>query len=174
MQEEADSYLCHLTIEDLLPDNLGQVPMDRLLRFVEEHREEREEFQKQLESLRLELARCQNKEHARYIASDFVKKIEKAKEDYKSAMGFLSKRELCSTISAGIPAAFGLLSLPVAPGAGPYDEIRLGAGLLFGAVAALAARQMVPLNKGTASYLLSAEKLSTYRMHRIFEEFVND
>jgi hypothetical protein len=71
----------------------------------------------------------------------------------------------------------GVLSLPTIGGGAPYDPVRLAMGLLIGAVSALAMRSMIPVDKGSASYLISIENLSetpSWQLHRVFEEFIND
>lgn len=176
-KENGNAYLCNLAITDLLPDRLDHLSIDQILSFVEKHKDERSEFQNELEKFRMEVSRCNNKEHAKYIANDFKKDLEKAKNEYKKSIRFFSKRDLCSIFSGGVSTTLSVLSLPLAPGASPYDPIHLGAGLLFGAVSALAARSLIPENKGTASYLISLDKLSntpSYQLYRTFHEFVND
>lgn len=137
-------------------------------------REEKAEFQLELERLRLEIAECSNKEHLRYIVEDFVTRIQRAKENYGKAIGPFSKRELCSIVSVGLPTTLGFLSLH---GGDPYDPLRISAGILIGAVSALADRSNSPIEEGVASYLVSADKLSntpSFQLHRVFEEFIND
>lgn len=174
---DANSFLCNLAISDLLPDQLHDVSMDEVLRFVETHRDERALFQEELERLRLEISRCNNKEHARYIVNDCVARFDNAKRVYRNVIAPFSKRELCSIFSGGLSATLGVLSLPVVTGGDPYDPVRIGAGLLIGAVSALATRALIPVDKGRASYLISLDKLSntpSWQLHRTFEEFVND
>lgn len=176
-QKNGDAFLCNLAITDLLPDGLHEVSMDDILRFVEKHRDERAAFQDELERFRMELSRCNNKQHAHYIVSDFVHRLKRAKEDYRKAIGPFSKRELCSIFSGGLSATLSVLSLPTIGGGGPYDPVRLCSGVLFGGVSALATRSMIPVDKGGASYLISLDRLSpkpSRQLHRTFEEFIND
>ncbi|WP_442783884.1 hypothetical protein [Collimonas fungivorans] len=175
----ANAYLCNLAVDDLLPDTLREIPMEAVLRFVEKHADERRVFQQELDALKNEISKCNNKQHAEYIVRDFIKKFERAKSEYKKVIAPFSKREFCSIFSGGLAATMGLLALPLAGGAtgDPYDAVRLSSGLLIGAVAALATREMIPLNKGVGSYLVSAEKMGSapnWRLHRDFHEFIND
>lgn len=176
-KEGADAFLCNMAITDLLPDQMAHLTMDEILRFVEDHREEKAAFLRELEKLRLEISKCNNKEHARYIVSDFITAFQHAKEDYRKAIGPFSKREMCSILSGGLSATLGMLSLPTVGGGDPYEPVRICTGLLFGAVSALATREMIPLDKGLPSYLVSVDKLSAtpnVHLHRVFEEFIND
>jgi hypothetical protein len=176
-QDNGDAFLCNLAITDLLPDRLDDVSMEDVIRFVEKHRDERVAFQDELERFRMELSRCNNKEHAYYIVNDFVGRLQRAKEDYRKAIAPFSKREICSIFSGGLSATLGLLSLPMTGVGDPYDPVRLGVGLLIGAVSALATRELIPIDKGGASYLISLEHLSStpsFQLHRKFEEFIND
>ena len=176
-KEKADAYLCNLAIDDLLPDELEHVRIDKVLRFVEEHRGERTAFQKELKGLREAISTCNNKTHAKYIVGDFIKKYEKAKKDYRSAVGPFAKRELCSIFSVGLPVTIGFLSLPVVGSGDPYSVLRLGVGTLLGAISALATRELISKERTVASYLVSAEYLSrtpSGPLHHKFEEFIND
>jgi hypothetical protein len=176
-EEKTGAYLCNLAIDDLLPDQLEHVPMDDLLRFVNKFRGERSAFQRELKILRDAISRCNNKKHARYIVGDFVKKFEKAKAEYRSAVAPFAKREFSSILSVGIPVTISILSLPTTPGADPYSAFRIGIGILLGAVSALAMRELIPKEKTVGSFLVSAEHLTRTPnglLHRKFHEFMND
>jgi len=175
--EHADSYLANLAIDDLLPKDLASVDLEKLLRFREETVELRNDFQHELELLRLEISRCNNKEHARYIVGDFVKRFEKAKDEYRKTMTFFRKADVCSLFSVGLPVSATMVALPTVGGGDPYDPVRIGIGLLLGAVSALATREMGHKPKSIASYLVDAEHLTktpSFLLHRKFEEFIND
>lgn len=179
VESAANAYLCNLAVDDLLPDTMKDVPMDSVLRFVEKHAEERRIFQLELENLRKEISVCNSNQHARYIVGDYIKRFERAKSDYKKEMGPFSKREFCSIFSTGLSATMCVLALPAISGVSPdpYDAIRISAGILVGAVAALATREMIPRNKGVGSYLISAEnigKTPSRRLRKDFHEFIND
>src|SRR5690606_25711216 len=118
---------------------------------------------------------CNNKTHALYIFNDFVKKLEAAKQKYRDSMGFIPRGDLGSLLSVGLPVSISVLSLPVVSGGDPYSPLRLGMGLLLGAVSALAHRPRA--EPTVASYLVDTEHLSkspNHRLHRKFEEFIND
>lgn len=176
--EAADSYLANLAVDDLLPENLSSVPMDDLLRFRESNIELRTKFVNELTALKDEISRCNNKKHAMYIVEDFVKRFQAAKLEYKKSLSFFRTTDTYSLLSVGIPAAASILSLPtVGAGADPYTPLRLGVGLLIGAVSALGARELVKKQATVASYLVEAEKLTStpsWLLHRKFEEFIND
>lgn len=175
--EHANAYLANLAIDDLLPDDLSSVDIDKLLRFREDTAELRNNFQRELELLRDEISRCNNKEHARYIIQDFVNRFEKAKKEYREAMSFFRKTDIYSLFSVGVPVAGAMIALPTVGGGDPYDPVRICAGVLIGAVSALATREMGHKPKSIASYLVDAERLTrtpSFLLHRKFEEFIND
>lgn len=175
--ENADAYLANLAIDDLLPSDLASVSIDTILRFREKTVELRLAFQRELMGLREEISRCNNKQHARYILEDFTSRFQRAKKDYLDALGFFRKDGLCSIFSVGIPAALAFIALPIAAGTDPYTPVRLGAGMLFGAVSALATREMGHKPKSIGSFLVDAERLTSTPsrlLHRKFEEFIND
>lgn len=175
--DEADTYLANLAIDDLLPEDLHLVSIDKILRFREETNELRVAFQRELKALREEISRCNNKQHARYIVEDFVKRFESAKADYRASIGFFRKDGICSIFSVGLSAAAGFIAFPTPPGSDPFDPVRISAGLLLGAVSALATREMGRKPKSIASFLVDAERLTrtpSWLLHRKFKEFIND
>lgn len=175
--EHADAYLANLAIDDLLPNDLASVPIDAILRFREDTAELRIAFQRELGLLREEISRCNNKQHARYIVGDFIKRFEHAKAEYKASLGFFRKSDLCSLLSVGLPTSMAFVALPTLEGGDPYTPVRLGMGVLIGAVAALATREMGHKPKSIGSYLVDAERLTRTPnglLHRKFEEFIND
>lgn len=175
--ENADAYLANLAIDDLLPKDMASVSIDTILRFRETTIELRLAFQRELKGLREEISRCNNKQHARFIVEDFINRFQRAKSDYRESLRFFRKDGLYSILSVGVPAALAFIALPIAAGADPYTPVRLGAGLLLGAVSALATREMGHKPKSIGSYLVDAERLSrtpSWLLHRKFEEFIND
>lgn len=173
----ADAYLANFAVDDLLPETLDGVSIEAILRFREKSHEQRAGFQMELAKLRGEISRCNNKQHARYIVSDFIKKFERAKDDYRESLRFFRKTDVCSIFSVGMPVGLSIVALPADVGADPYSALRIGAGMLLGAVSALAAREMGDKKKTVASYLVDAERLSrtpNWMLSRKFEEFMND
>jgi hypothetical protein len=172
--EKAEAYLANLAIDDLLPKDLSNIQVDTILRFREDTAEIRRSFQLEISLLREEIARCNNKEHARYIVQDFIKRFQVAKDEYRKTLGFFRKADVCSLFSVGLPATVAFVALP---GGDPYDPVRVCGGVLFGAIAALATREMGHKPKSIASYLVDAEHLTrtpSWLLHRKFEEFIND
>jgi hypothetical protein len=175
--EGSNAFLANLAIDDLLPNDLSDVPIDAVLRFNENTADQRKEFQKELVLLRQEISRCNNKQHARYIAEDFVKRFEKAKREYSESLSFFRKSDVCSIFSVGLPVTASILAMPLAAGADPYTPLRLGIGLLIGAVSSLATRELTKKERTVASYLVDSERLTktpSWLLHRKFEEFIND
>lgn len=76
-----------------------------------------------------------------------------------------------------LPAAATFIALPPLAGGDPYDPVRLGTGMLLGAVSALATREMGRKPKSIGSFLVDAERLTrtpSWLLHRKFDEFIND
>jgi len=170
--EHADAYLANLAIDDLLPKSLDSVPIDSILRFREDTAQLRHAFQVELKELKDELGRCNNKTHARDIVSDFSNRFEPAKKEYRKSLGFFNKNDVCSLLSVGLPIA-----APMIIGVDPFTPLRLGVGMLLGAVSALGAREMIDKQRTVASYLVDAERLTrtpNRLLHKKFEEFIND
>jgi len=175
--ERSNAFLANLAIDDLLPGDLADVSIDAVLRFSEDNAALRREFQRELSLLREELSRCNNKQHARYIVRDFVKRFERAKTEYKKSMSFFRKPDVYSIFSVGLPVTATIFSLPLTAPADPYTPLRLCVGALIGAVSSFATRELTKKEKTVASYLVDAEKLTktpSWLLHRKFEEFIND
>lgn len=175
--EKSNAFLANLAIDDLLPADLTGVPIDTVLRFGEDNAALRGEFQKELALLRDEISRCNNKQHARYIVGDFVKRFERAKTEYKKSLSFFRKPDVYSIFSVGLPVTATILSMPLVATADPYTPLRLCVGALIGAVSSFATRELNKKERTVASYLVDAEKLTktpSWLLHRKFEEFIND
>ncbi|WP_095119036.1 hypothetical protein [Pseudomonas sp. Irchel s3f10] len=175
--DDANAYLANMAINDLLPCSMAHVKIDALLRFREEHTEVRAQFQKELKLLKAEISACNNKGHAQYIVGDFVKRFERAKSDYRDSIRFFRTDDVCSVFSVGIPVAATMIAMPTFASGDPYEPWRVCAGLLIGAVSALASRELERKPKSIASYLVGSERISKYpghTLHRKFEEFIND
>lgn len=175
--EGSNAFLANLAIDDLLPNDLSDVSIDVVLRFNENTADQRKDFQKELVLLREEISRCNNKQHARYIVGDFIKRFEKAKREYSKSLSFFRKSDLCSIFSVGLPVTASILAMPLAAGADPYTPLRLGIGALIGAVSSLATRELTKKERTVASYLVDSERLTktpSWHLHRKFEEFIND
>jgi hemerythrin-like domain-containing protein len=175
--ETAEAYLATLAVEDLLPRDFDEVPIEKVLRFRAEHDQERVLFQEALKELRQQVSRCNSKQHAQYIVVDFVKHVERARDQYRDSMGFLRKTDINTLLTVGLPVGMGFLSLPTVPAGDPYSALRIGAGLLFGVVSSLASRSLIPKERSVSSYLVSTEAMASgpgYALHRKFEDFIND
>lgn len=175
--EKADTFLVNLAVDDLLPEDMNSVSIDTILKFRETSIEQRVAFQRELKALRKEISTCNNNQHALYIVQDFVKRFERAKADYRDSIKFFRKDGICSIFSSGLPAAAGFIAFPTIAGSDPFDPVRIGTGLLLGAVSALATREMGRKPKSIGSFLVDSERLTrtpSWFLHRKFEEFIND
>jgi len=175
--EKSNAFLANLAIDDLLPSDLADVSIDVILRFCEDNAELRRLFQRELLSLREEISRCNNKQHARYIVGDFIKRFERAKSEYKKSLSFFRKGDLYSIFSVGLPVTATILAMPLTAASDPYTPLRLGIGALIGAVSSLATRELTKKEKTVASYLVDSERLTktpNWLLHRKFKEFIND
>ncbi|MHB1698370.1 MAG: hypothetical protein ACYCSQ_09750 [bacterium] len=169
----AEAYLCNLAINGLLPDKLSDIPMKKILKFVNSYRDERSNFQNELEKLKEKISKYENKEHAIYDVKDFIKNFEKAKTDYRKSMGFFNKRDTFSLLSTGVTVFRELLL----SSSDIYNHpLKIGVDLLLWGVSAYAVRELIGKDKGVASYLVSVEKLNASHkpLHTRFNELIND
>jgi len=171
--EEAARQLCSLTVADLLPDSLQDVPFEKVLRYVEQHHGERTELRKALAGLQQQLVQCNSREHWEFLRTEFVKDMERAMRDYRKSMAFFGKRSLTAVLCAGVPATLGAAAIP---GADLFSPMTISASLGIGALAALASRAPLSPKAALGSYLIEAptSHVSHDRLHRKFKEFIDD
>lgn len=178
----AVGFYSSLIINDVLPCNVAQIPIAKIVAAVDRSRDERTEFRRELLRFGEQLHRCESKDHAFTIFTDYKRDLMAAKERLKTAQGFLNKEDVGSIFSMGIPVALTAYGALASGSTEPFTLHTLSSSLLIGAMAAyhdykrsLSAQE----NPYGASYLISLEHqfagTGTYpAFDRYLEEFIND
>lgn len=179
---ESPGFYASLIFDDLLPSNIQDIPIERVIRTAEATKNERTIFRQELMKFSSSLCECESKEHALTVVTDYKNDLVKARDQLKAAQGFLGKHERGSLLSMGVPVALTAFGGLISGGADPFGIHTLSSSLLIGAIAAYADFSKVTSateNPYGAAYLVSLDKqfagTGTFpAFDRYLEEFVND
>lgn len=176
---DAKGFFCSVTLEDVVPENIGGVSSKDLIKFVRERRDERKLLREKFDELTGHIAMVSVPQHAGQISKDFVDDLMYAKEQYKKSMDNW-KDVVALPISTGVPVALTALGTIISTiGGNPFSLIKLGSSLALGAICSYADfyRAKKRRDPSYGSYLIDVDKLcknvvvdSRVRL----EEFVND
>ena len=178
---EAEGYYCSLYLEDLIPQNIGDLQASTLINFVQKRREVKENFRSKLNSVNEKISSVTDKEQVYTEVKDFLNAIEHEKQELKSSMDILSlKNSRSSFLSVGLP--IGLTALGAFGLAGdPFSLTKISASISLAAIGAYSDYEKTKntiRDSSYASYLLEIDKLPTNshanKLARNFEEFIND
>ena len=180
--QEARGFYSSLILDDLLPFDIGSIPMDKIIKSSDQSRDERKAFKVELERFSEQLHKCESIDHGRDILNDFKEDLEKAKENLKASQGFLNKNDVGSFVSMGVPTSAGVYGALLGAGGDPFGLYSISTSVLIGAVAAYTdyrKAHSAQNNPCGAAYLISLEKkfcgTGNYpAFDRHLEEFIND
>lgn len=179
--ENAKYFYTSLIFKDILPANIENINIEKIINFVSTHKDERNRFISVLSSIAKEISKCKSKEHLEIIREDFKKEILQAKNDYKRSSGFQWKDFSSSFLVVGIPAGLALYE-SLKPIDNPFEITSLLPSVLYCAVASyLDAQKAIQAHreKPKLSYLVDIEKEIDKKRYRqtykdIFRQFMND
>lgn len=178
----AESFYASLVVQDLLPQHIGSIPMHKVLKAVEQSKDERAAFRSELIEFSERLLECESTEHARVIANDYTKGLIDAKSALRASQGFMNKDDIGSLFTVGVPVAATAFGAAAVNNPNPFHFWTIAPSLLVGAVAAYMDYRRVTSvksNPSGAGYLLSLDRAfaGTGRLPSLsqhIEEFVND
>ncbi len=179
--EKASGFYSSLMMTDLLPKNLSQVSMEKIINVVNRSHDEKLAFRSELVDFADQFHRCESPEHARLIYTDYKNKLMQAKGNLKKSQGFLKKGGVGSLFTMGLPTSMTALGAASLAG-DPFSITAISSSLLIGAVASYsdyAKTKSVKENPCGASYMISLDKAFSGRdrfpaFDRHLEEFIND
>lgn len=102
---ESPGFYASLIFDDLLPSNIQEIPIGRVIRTAETTKDERTIFRQELMKFSRSLCQCESKEHAQTVVAGYKNDLVKARDQLKAAQGFLGKHERGSLLSMGVPVA---------------------------------------------------------------------
>lgn len=178
---DAVSLHCSLIFCDLVPTRLVDVDIRQIIDFVEKRKDERNNLRQTIYTFANEIAMCQSETHAAELRSQYVAKLEKAKDDFRKSMDFCNPHEQHALLTLGIPVSATVLGALGLRG-DPFDMWKVGTSILMGAIAAYAEHKKVKVanrRESDVSYLVDIDeeligRNAIPKYDRIFEEFIND
>jgi hypothetical protein len=177
---DAQGFYNSLFLGGIMPTSLAGVPMKKVIDIVAKTGDEKAVFRSELETFITQLRSIQDKAHAQLVIEDFRNKLLSAKEELRKSQGFLSKDDIGSLLTVGVPTALGAYCvLPNA--ADPFQVTRIAGSVLIGAISAYANYRKVAREKRpiAPAYLLALDtRFDNWArfpaFDRYFEEFLND
>jgi hypothetical protein len=179
---ESSGFYSSLLFNDLLPINVEDIPMEKIIKVSQDTRDERAEFRNELNRFTTSLCDCESRDHAETVINDYKQDLLAAKKRLKASQGFLGEHDCGSLFTMGIPVALTAYGSIVGAGADPFSLHTLSPSVFIGAIAAYADyRKAVSSEKNPygTGYLLSLERRFSGTgkfpaLDRYMEEFVND
>ena len=174
----AKGFFCSVTLEDIVPQNIGDVSARELITFVNKRKDERKLLREKFDDFTSHLAKVSNIQHAEQVNGDFVKDLLDSKEQYRKSMDSWRNIKYLA-ITTGVPISLTALETFPALGANPFSIASVAGSLTIGAICSYADFYRAKKNRDPsyASYLISIDKLcknvATQSYIRL-EEFIND
>ena len=178
---EAKGFFCSVTLEDVIPQNIGEVSAKDLISFINNRKEERKLLREKFEELTNHIAKISNVQHAGLVSLDFVNDLIYSKEQYRKSMD--SWRNVKTIpISTGIPVSLTTLgtlrSFEVLKN-NPFNIITIASSIMIGAICSYADFYRAKTNRDPSysSYLIDIDRLSnnvTRHSRARLQEFIND
>lgn len=177
---DAEGFYCSLFLEDLIPKNIATIPVKKIIQFVEQRKDLKEQLRIKLNLLYKKLSKIDSKDQAYIEVSDFLQQIEKDKNELRKSMDFWKSNIPSSLFAVGIPTTLTALGAMGLDG-DPFVGKKIAASIAIGAVASYSDYKKTNTESrdaSYASYLVQVDKLArphtSYDFMRNIEEFIND
>ena len=175
---DAKGFFCSVTLEDVIPENIGEVNSCDLISFVNNRKDERKLLREKFNDFTSHLAMISNLDYAGQIEMDFVNELMESKEEYRKSMDKW-KDIPALAVSTGVPVsltAFGTLSTFQG---NPFSLLRIAGSLVMGAICSYADFYRAKKRRAPSysSYLIGVDKLCNNvrgESYTRLEEFIND
>lgn len=175
---EAKGFFCSVTLEDVVPQNIGEVSSKDIIPFVKNRKDERRLLREKFDELTRHLAKISNVQHAGVVSMDFVNELIDSKEQYRKSMDKW-KDIIGIPISTGVPVSLSALSTLAEFKGNPFSLARIAGSLAIGAICSYADFYRAKKNRDPSysSYLIQIDNLcrnvSGYSQ-TLLNEFIND
>jgi hypothetical protein len=176
--KEAKGFLCSVTLEDVIPSNIGTVSSHDLITFINGRKDERKLLREKFDAMTNHLSMISNVQHAGQLNRDFITELIESKKQYRKSMD--NWRDIKALpISTGVPVSLTALGYLVGANANPFSISTIAVGLGIGAICSYADfyRTKKRRDPSYASYLIGVDKLCknvTNESYTRLEEFIND
>lgn len=174
----AKGFFCSVTLEDVVPQNIGEVGACELISFVNKRKDERKLLREKFDDLTNHLAKISNIQHADQVTIDFVNDLLDSKEQYRKSMDNWSDIKALS-ITTGVPISLAALQTFSDFKADPFSMVSIAGSLALGAICSYVNFNIVKKKRDPSysSYLIGIDKLCrnvTRQSYTRLEEFIND
>ncbi len=174
----AKGFFCSVTLEDVVPQNIGEVSARELISFVNKRKDERKLLREKFDELISHLAKISNIQHAGQVSMDFVNDLIDSKVQYRQSMDKWKDISALS-ISTGVPISLTALGTFAALNGNPFSIAMIAGSLAIGAICSYADFYRAKKNRDPSysSYLIGIDELCrnvTRQSYTRLEEFIND
>lgn len=174
----AKGFFCSVTLEDIVPQNIGEISARDLISFVNKRKDERKLLREKFDELTNHLAKISNIQHAGQVSLDFVNDLIDSKAQYRQSMDKWKDISAFS-ISTGVPISLTALGPFAALKGNPFSIAEIAGGLAIGAICSYADFYRAKKNRDPSysSYLIGIDELCrnvTRQSYTRLEEFIND
>ena len=173
----AKGFFCSVTLEDIIPQNIGEISSRELISFVNNRKDERKQLREKFDEMTNHLAKISNVQHAGQVNMDFINELLEAKKQYRKSIA-TSKDIRALSISTGIPVSLTALGAFALNG-NPFSIAKIAGSLAIGAICSYADFYRAKKNRDPSysSYLIGIDKLCrnvTRQSYTRLDEFIND
>lgn len=175
----AEGFFCSLTLEDVVPQNIGDVSARELISFVNRRKNERKLLREKFDDLTSHLAKISNVQHAGQVEMDFVSELLDSKEQFRMSMDWWKNMPACA-ITTGIPVSLSVLgTFANHSPKDPFNIVPIAGSLLIGAICSYENFNMTKKNRNPSysSYLIDIDNLCrnvSWQSYKRLEQFIND
>ena len=173
----AKGFFCSVTLEDIIPQNIGEISSRELISFVNNRKDERKQLREKFDEMTNHLAKISNVQHAGQVNMDFINELLEAKKQYRKSMDKWKDIRALS-IATGIPVSLTALGAFALNG-NPFSIAKIAGSLAIGAICSYADFYRAKKNRDPSysSYLIGIDKLCrnvTRQSYTRLDEFIND
>lgn len=176
--EDAKGFFCSVTLEDVIPENIGEVSARDIISFVNNRRDERNLLREKFDDFTSGLAMISDAQHAVQVGNDFINELIASKKEYRKSMDNWQDIKALP-ISTGVPVSLGALGTFAALNNNPFGIATIAGSLAIGAICSYAdyRRTKKRRDPSYSSYLIDVDKLCrnvTRESYSRLDEFIND
>lgn len=175
---EAKGFFCSVALEDVIPENIGEVSARDIISFVNNRKDERRLLREKFDDFTSNLVMISNVQHAVQLENDFIKDLIASKVEYKKSMDDWKNIKGLS-ITTGIPVSLTALGTLAAYGQDPFNVVEIAGSLAIGAICSYADYRRTKKRRDPSylSYLIGIDVLArnvTKESYTRLDEFIND
>ena len=180
-RDDAEGYYSYLILEDFIPSDLNNVPITKIIDFIDDNKKLKAKFRDKISEFARSLSKCESTDFALQLVEDYKFDLEESKRDLTNSLSLINSGKLNTLFTMGIPVSmtvFGALGL----NGNPYSFENIFESILFGALASYSeysVRAKKIKANSSATYLINMDSqlgnLSKIaQCSSALDEFIND